>query len=98
MVLNQSGELARTPSGLNRSRRHQYSKVGALVDETGLRAHLKDKDGEYFDIRCQEGPEPEVADVRPRSRHLLLMIRDGRDKLKYLCGHDERHWFAAAVP
>src|SRR4051812_14827170 len=40
----------------------------------------------------------EVVDVRPRDRHLLLLVRDGEQKSKFLCGHDERHWFVAAVP
>jgi len=40
----------------------------------------------------------EVVDVRPRERHLLLLVRDGDEKSKFLCGHDERHWFVAAVP
>ena len=31
------------------------------------------------------------------SRHLLLLVR-GEEKSKFLCGHDERHWFVAAVP
>ncbi len=35
----------------------------------------------------------------PRQRHLLLMSRtDADEKHKFLCGHDERHWFVAAVP
>jgi hypothetical protein len=25
-------------------------------------------------------------------------VRDGAEKSKFLCGHDERHWFVAAVP
>ena len=36
--------------------------------------------------------------MRPASRHLVLMVRDGNDKNKFLLGRDERHWFAAAVP
>src|SRR4051812_26563393 len=58
----------------------------------------RDRDGEYFDVRCQDGIVPEVLDVRPAMRHLVLMARDGADKNKFLLGHDERHWFAAAVP
>ena len=29
---------------------------------------------------------------------MLLLVRDGDEKQKFLCGHDERHWFVAAVP
>jgi len=36
--------------------------------------------------------------VQPRSHHLVLMVRDGSEKHKFLLGRDERHWFAAAVP
>lgn len=44
-----------------------------------------------------------ALDVQPRMRHLLLMARrtdeDGvpvsGGKSKFLCGHDERHWFVA---
>ena len=54
-----------------------------------------------FDIRfVGSGSEVdvEVVDVRPRERHLLLLVRDGDEKSKFLCGHDERHWFVAAIP
>jgi hypothetical protein len=43
----------------------------------------------------------QVVDIRPKERHLLLMFKrlDGRREVsKFLCGHDERHWFVAAVP
>ena len=60
-----------------------------------------DAEGEFFDIRLAAGAEPvyEVVDVRPELRHLLLLARgaDGA-KEKFLCGHDERHWFVCAVP
>ena len=39
-----------------------------------------------------------MVDVDRRGRHLLLLVRDGGEKSKFLCGHDERHWFVAAVP
>ncbi len=60
----------------------------------------EDKKGEYFDISVPPDftLEADAIDVRPDMRHLLLMVyQDGR-KDKYLCGHDERHWFVAAVP
>jgi hypothetical protein len=58
----------------------------------------RDRDGEFFDVRCRDGVVPEILEVRPASRHLVLMVRDGGDKNKFLLGRDERHWFAAAVP
>jgi hypothetical protein len=58
----------------------------------------RDRRGEFFDIRCAEALVPQVIQVVPRERHLVLMARDGRSKNKFLCGHDERHWFVAAIP
>jgi hypothetical protein len=59
-----------------------------------------DKRGEYFDIRLRadESVDYEVVDLRPEMRHLLLLARRENRKEKYLCGHDERHWFVCAVP
>lgn len=59
-----------------------------------------DDAGEFFDIRLARGErvEYEVVDVRPDMRHLLLLGRREGKKEKYLCGHDERHWFVCAVP
>jgi hypothetical protein len=59
-----------------------------------------DARGEFFDIRVarDERVDYEVVDVRPDMRHLLLLGRRDGKKEKYLCGHDERHWFVCAVP
>lgn len=61
----------------------------------------KDRQGEFFELRLSEQTETdlEVAllQVKPRDRHLLLLVK-GPDKNRYLCGHDERSWFVAAVP
>ena len=59
-----------------------------------------DRKGEFFEIARQPGVEVEVAvlDVQPADRHLLLLVREGKDKSKFLCGHDERHWFVAGIP
>lgn len=51
----------------------------------------------------------ETADVRAEvlhahedKRHLLLLVkslaRQGWQMSRYLCGHDERHWFVASMP
>ncbi len=45
----------------------------------------------------------QVLHTSVERRHLLLLVRDNRGadaihKHRYLCGHDERHWFVAAVP
>jgi hypothetical protein len=59
-----------------------------------------DRKGEFFEIAQQTGDNAtvEVLDVQPTDRHLLLLVREGKDKSKYLCGHDERHWFVAGIP
>ncbi len=57
-----------------------------------------DRRGEYFEITNSEDVELEVLDVQANDRHLLLLSRDNGEKNKYLCGHDERHWFVAAIP
>jgi hypothetical protein len=60
----------------------------------------QDREGEFFEVARGSGSDPDVAvlDVQPADRHLLLLVREGDEKQKFLCGHDERHWFVAAVP
>jgi hypothetical protein len=64
----------------------------------------KDGHGPFFDVTLGEDAEREleILDIQPGQRHLLLLVRqpDGNreEKHKFLCGHDERDWFAAAVP
>lgn len=60
-----------------------------------------DARGEFFDVRFAGNGYPvelEVVDVDRVDRHLLLLVREQWEKSKFLCGHDERHWFVAAVP
>ncbi|OAI48458.1 hypothetical protein AYO44_07005 [Planctomycetaceae bacterium SCGC AG-212-F19] len=59
-----------------------------------------DRKGEFFEIVRQPGADAavEVLDLQPADRHLLLLVREGKEKSKYLCGHDERHWFVAGIP
>jgi hypothetical protein len=74
--------------------------VGPVVIDIG-----HDRRGEYFDIQATSDADVAVIDVRPRDRHLLLMVRQAAEsasdpdhKDKFLCGHDERHWFVAGIP
>ena len=59
-----------------------------------------DRQGEYFDIKvaASDDVDYEVIDLRKDMRHLLLLGRREDRKEKYLCGHDERHWFVCAIP
>ncbi|MHB0961360.1 MAG: hypothetical protein ACYC0X_22050 [Pirellulaceae bacterium] len=86
-----------------------FAKIGARAkvhpetrrDRTGVTIDIgHDGEGEFFDIALAQ---PQLADVRvvdtqPPIRHLLLMSEQEDGKHKFLCGHDERHWFVAAVP
>lgn len=42
----------------------------------------------------------EVLDLKPKMRHLVLDVTGWRLPIagRYLCGHDERHWFVASLP
>lgn len=72
-----------------------HSSVGS---EFTIDIH-NDEDGPFFDIRAIPDKELSVLDIQKKDRHLLLMTRDTRgNPLRYLCGHDERHWFTCAVP
>lgn len=90
---------------------HKFAKIGArmkaadasrrFAPDGGIVLDIRsDRDGEFFEVIGQEdGPaQVEVLDVQPRDRHLLLLVRRLRGKQKFLCGHDERHWFVAAIP
>lgn len=65
----------------------------------------RDGQGEFFKLRVpthlSESLDVAVMQAEPKQRHLLLAVRtEGTDaKLdRFLCGHDEREWFVAAVP
>lgn len=57
----------------------------------------------YFDLSVRPGTTARALTVEPKGRHLLLQV-EGKDdfgetvKSKFLCGHDERNWFVAAIP
>jgi len=65
----------------------------------------RDNKGQFFEFLVAPGADVEidVLQATRRERHLLLLIREttaGGSQVdrRYLCGHDERAWFAAAVP
>jgi hypothetical protein len=74
-------------------------RLGRSVSTVSLDVR-SDHKGEFFEVALRPDADPEIEplDVRPADRHLLLLVREGREKSKFLCGHDERHWFVAAVP
>ncbi len=91
---------------------NQFARIGARlqlreVEHVSRRERRRtgidigtDESGEFFEIRVggEERVEYEVVDLRQELRHLLLLGRREGLKEKYLCGHDERHWFVCAVP
>ena len=87
------GARLKVSDGLERRRRN-ISGVPVALDIQ------RDPKGEFFEVIGRPGTEAEieVLDVQSADRHLLLMVREGSEKHKFLCGHDERHWFVAAVP
>ena len=65
----------------------------------------RDKYGQYFYIHFNPilTSEALVLNCKPLQRHLLLMFRESTESgarvlHRFLCGHDEREWFAAAIP
>ena len=65
----------------------------------------RDNAGEFFELRVpthlSETLDVSVMQAEPKQRHLLLFVRKQGDKPqldRFLCGHDEREWFVAAVP
>ena len=92
----------------NQALERRFARIGARlkVEEGPWRGSPRldvrsDPRGEYFDLRFLDGSietEVHVVDLDRTGRHLLLFVREGEDKSKFLCGHDERHWFVAAVP
>ncbi len=79
--------------------RVKVTNNASIRDRAGIDIKT-DRLGEFFDIKLEprEEVEYEVIDLRPEMRHLLLLARRPNEKQKFLCGHDERHWFVCAVP
>jgi hypothetical protein len=66
---------------------------------------LRDRHGQFFELRVpthlRESLEATVLQTEPKQRHLLLLVSktaSERSLDRFLCGHDEREWFVAAVP
>lgn len=69
---------------------------------------IEEKNNERYLLEVQKSLENTLSfsplDVRPKERHLLLYAHNPNantadlQKQKFLCGHDERHWFVAAIP
>jgi len=58
----------------------------------------RDRRGEYFELEIPGQADASVLDRSRADRHLLLLVKDQGVKSRFLCGHDESHWFVAAIP
>lgn len=65
----------------------------------------RDGRGEFFELRVPSHLsavlDVAVVQSEPKQRHLLLLVRKSGEEPRidrFLCGHDEREWFVAAVP
>ncbi|HET6410038.1 MAG TPA: hypothetical protein VFG14_19260 [Chthoniobacteraceae bacterium] len=63
---------------------------------------VSDRHGQSFELQLSEEREKQleinVLQCERRDRHLLLLVKSPVAKDRFLCGHDEREWFVAAVP
>jgi hypothetical protein len=59
-----------------------------------------DRYGEFFQLSAKQDALEDllILDLQAKDRHLLLLSRQDSGKHKFLCGHDERHWFVAGIP
>ena len=92
----------------------QFERIGALLklEEPDERLLARDPQYHHVDVRQEKRGETFIISCRPsrfrlqvlqadaQESHLLLMMQNSKsgEIHKYLCGHDERHWFAAAIP
>jgi len=58
----------------------------------------RDGRGEYFELRLPRRASTAVVNRDNAHWHLLLLVTVDGEKSRFLCGHDERHWFVAAIP
>jgi hypothetical protein len=56
-----------------------------------------DELGEFFDIQHKPNVWVSALDTRPSQRHLVLRAGNSWGIDNFLCGHDEFHWFVAAL-
>ena len=92
-------KVREAPTGLMVWRTNPVPAINYAVDIQ------RDAHGQYFELRVpaqvRGSLEATVLQAEPRQRHLLLLVRTTSDKPqldRFLCGHDEREWFVAAVP
>lgn len=89
---------------MNEVLERRFASIGARVKVVSAAGAPRidvgvDRRGEFFALRVARDDEAvSVVDADRDERCLLLLVRDGGEKSKFLCGFDERHWFVAAIP
>jgi len=76
-----------------------------LEDSSLIVNVINDKKGQIFDIRYRGKVDISITDLQPDDRHLVLLAKlfdtnhphQDPDKIKFLCGHDEREWFSCQL-
>lgn len=92
----------------------QFENIGASLQLERPDERLLKRESNYHHVDVQQGKRGErfiiscipskfrlqVLQADTQDRHLLLMMQNTKsgEIHKYLCGHDERQWFAAAIP
>jgi hypothetical protein len=89
----------RRPGPPNRSRWASFREP----DDYSLDVQRDSKGAERFILtvpsKIEEAISVDILQTVPKERHLLLMVRKPGEPIdRFLCGHDEREWFVAAVP
>lgn len=88
-------------------RRSRWSGRQVNPAETNFWLDVREtRQDESFVLTVREDAQSQLdflaVDIQPRQRHLLLLakrlVAGQVQKEKFLCGHDERHWFVAGVP
>lgn len=68
---------------------------GRVVPDLSRRINVRE---DAFELILPPEARAVVLDCRKPDRHLVLSLQDpGAAPQRFLCGFDERHWFAAAV-
>jgi len=77
----------------------QFDRIGArariVQPRWGFTLDVRD---EVFEIARPEDVRARVVATDAGQRHLLLLAEREGQRDRFVCGHDERHWFVAAVP
>lgn len=80
--------------------RVRFGKIRPTFETEGSKVRIDirtDRLGEYYIIDVKGEVLLDIPDVQKVDKHLLLFARDP-ELQRFLCGHDERNWFVAAIP